>query len=126
MAAAAKKATVTPITPKVDEKNKSKAYGAAVAKLRATYRDEFNRYLDEAYKEFGLEVKRRPTPEEAAEKKRLHDEGVAARKKEREDTKAAKAAAVILEKRRKLEAELAALPILPVDLSVPDEGDPQV
>jgi len=74
-----------------------KAYGAAVADLRAAHRDEFDRLLDKAYADLGVE-----SPRLRRERKKA--EVFAAKTAAAEKREAAREAKIA-----KMEAELAAL-----------------
>ena len=100
-----KKDAAPEVTPKEIDPAKAeqqalarKAYGEATQQLRETYRLEFDRLLTARYEALGVNVRRRASAEEIAQRKAAHEAEVKARASAR---KAAKAA--------KLQAELDAL-----------------
>lgn len=109
----------TPVKPELTEAEKAarkeeqtkarKAYGYAIARLRETHREDFDRFLAEEQERQGIEVKRRRSPAEIEAAKVAHAEEVAARKAAREAARAAKEQAKIDEAIAKQEAKLAAL-----------------
>lgn len=102
--------TEAEIAARKEEQTKArKAYGDAVARLRETYREEFDRYLAEEQERQGIEVKRRRSPAEIEAAKQQHALEMAQRKAEREAVRAAKEQAKIDEAIAKQEAKLAAL-----------------
>jgi hypothetical protein len=102
--------TEAEIAARKEEQTKArKAYGDAIARLRETHRDDFDRFLAEEQERQGIEVKRRRSPAEIEAAKAEHAAEMERRKAEREAARAAKEQAKIDEAIAKQEAKLEAL-----------------